>query len=247
DIVVTPPNTKGLVSPASRRLELRAMKLPGQKPELPKGLGPVEAAFVNLSAFDFTYEALGISPENITDYNLALEEYHQKYSVYYDQMVRYADEFVRVASLPFLVFNRGTAVATSFRAKIVLPDELELLDPHEGIGKPPTAPKPPEKPGPFWMGSYMSPFLDPSLGRGFHGVPSIHPYREKAPLLNRDAGEVELRLRKLVQHDSLAFDQVNVLVSTAMTGSGGHLEAIITAEELPRPVSCKLAFRIRRG
>lgn len=233
DTVIFPAHPRDVLSPAQMRAKWMPLPDPGPTPPMPRTTDLAE-----LGKF-------GPSQEDVLAYNVALEAYFLDYEAYFENAKAFATAQAHVVPLNFVAHNRGTAVATSFRASIQTPPGMQLLDPDDLLGDPPMAPTPPRRPGTFRVDDALALLghsrTPPRLAR----IPRFPGTRDNSPYLDREEGVVRLRRDKLQHHHSFAFDPAMARLDLATLGGGGQLEIVITAEELPHPIIQRLGIRAR--
>jgi hypothetical protein len=189
--------------------------------------------------------------EQIAAYNEALAKYLESYTSYYDKALKYERLRARAVELSLRVHNRGTAPATSIRAKIALPDTIKLLPSRNPFGPPPEPPKKPKPPRSSIGLTVMdypemfAPRGDPTEMPMNSLFASMRPQvdRDDRAYLHREEGIIELRREKLAHLDQFLFEPAAIFVKPSLDGTEVDLDVTIMADQLARPVEQRLTLR----
>jgi hypothetical protein len=86
-----------------------------------------------------------IAPEDITNYNLEIDEFYDSYAEHLQQKAKFEEVGTRTITLPIWIANDGTAPAEDIDVFMHFPDGFELIG-EKDFPRAPELPRPPAKP-----------------------------------------------------------------------------------------------------
>lgn len=182
----------------------------------------------------------GISESEYERYNKELEKFYNRYSIYLNEELKYANLKRRTIILNIMISNTGTIPANDIDVIMRFPDGFRIVE-EEGFPESPNKPKPPDKPR-----SFIEMMAAPSQSLSFlHEIPGlndINPIETPANVSSFEIKRTNSYLVKLhinnVKHNmNEYFEPLYLMFNSFEDANSFKIEYELFAANIPSPIS----------
>ncbi len=182
-------------------------------------------------------------PKEVERYNNELDKFYEAYKKYWQGWPKHKNRVLRTFCLRMVIMNQGTAPADDMDVLLHFPDGFRVI----GNGKQPQIPEPPDPPeAPKTVADRIDQMTRPSLTSSFPyslmplARPSQIPNVSYPTIERSNSYRVSLHVRRLKHGLREPIDPLYIVFDSYETASSFHVDYVIHAANIPRPVEGRL-------